>query len=532
MRRLPLLITLLGLIAAVWVGHAAQNATTGQLTLELVDARTNRPLAGIVTLLDGEQKPISLAPLMNRGLGIDQRGPIHDWYIVPGPSTLELPAGRYTLHALQGVETERTELPVTIERGGKQTLRVPLIRFFDTAAHGWRSGNTHLHLMKLPRVEADRYLIDVPKADGLDVLFVSHLERADADRDYVTNQYSRDELRKLGERGVPIGNGEEHRHNFAGWGQGYGHVMLLDLPRLIHPASIGPGIMKAGTDGRPLQMGIDEARAQGSVILWCHDQWGYEDIPNWVLGRLQATNIFDGGTHGSYQHSFYRYLNAGFRVPFSTGTDWFQYDFSRVYVPAATPPTPREFLDTLVTGRTMITNGPLLELTVDGRVIGSTLELASPGKVTIAARCVGRLNFARLELIRNGVVIEQIAAQPQGRHYAASLQRTIDVSEPCWFAVRTPPPPVKDFADFQTPVLKNELGQYLFGHTSAVFVDLAGRHVFDRATAEGLLAEMREHRRIIADQAKFADDTERQRVLKVYDNAIERWQTTIKTRDR
>ena len=28
---------------------------------------------------------------------------------------------------------------------------------------------------------------------------------------------------------VPIGNGEEHRHNFAGWGQGYGHVMLLDL---------------------------------------------------------------------------------------------------------------------------------------------------------------------------------------------------------------------------------------------------------------------------------------------------------------
>ena len=530
MRRIIQLLVMLAFLALIeiMIREVHPEPRVGKLTVELVDADTGETKPGIIRLSDELDKSSELIlELMVRGLGVDKHGPIHEWYVLPQKSTLELKAGRYTLSALHGIETERAEQTVTIEHGKTTELRLPLKRFYNAASHGLYSGNTHLHLMKLPRVEADRYLVDIPQADGLDVLFVSHLERVDADRDYVTNQYSREDLQKLGERGVPIGNGEEHRHNFAGWGQGYGHVMLLDLHQLIHPASIGPGIMKTGTDGRPLQIGIDEARAQGSAIIWCHDQWGYEDIPNRISGRLQATNIFDGGTHGSYQHSFYRFLNAGFHVPFSTGTDWFMYDFSRVYLPAKARPTPREFLDVLVTGQTFITNGPLFELSVDGHAIGTTVELKQSGQVKIVAKCVGRCDFERLELVRNGVVIEQVKSQAEGGHFVASIDKSIDVSGPCWFAARTPPPPVKGFADLQTPVNKNELGNDLFGHTSAVYVDVAGRHLFDLPTAEGLLAEMSEHRRIIADQAKFADDTERQRVLRVYDDAISRWKTRI-----
>ncbi|MBL8826474.1 MAG: CehA/McbA family metallohydrolase [Planctomycetaceae bacterium] len=527
MRRLVQLLVMFAFLTGVWILQAANAPTTGRLTLALLDARNGQPLAGIVQLRDEQQRLVPLPGLMNRGLGLDHQGPIHDWHVVPAQTTFPLEAGRYTISALHGIETERAEQTVTIERGKTTELQLSLQRFYDAAAKGLYSGNTHLHLMKLPRVEADRYLVDVPKADGLDVLFVSHLERADADRDYVTNQYTREELTKLGERGVPIGNGEEHRHNFAGWGQGYGHVMFLELQKLIHPASIGPGIMKSGTDGRPLQVGIDEARAQGATIIWCHDQWGYEDIPNRISGRLQATNIFDGGTHGSYQHSFYRFLNAGFHVPFSTGTDWFMYDFSRVYVPASQRPTPQAFLDVLVAGRTMITNGPLLELSVEGHGIGTTVDLKQPGQVSVVAQGVGRCDFERLELVRNGVVIEQVQTKPDGGHFVANFNRPIDVTGPCWFAVRTPPPPVKGFADLQTPVNKNELGQDLFAHTSAVYVDVAGRHLFDIPTAEGLLAEMNEHRRIIADQAKFVDENEKQHVLRVYDEAIDRWQARI-----
>jgi hypothetical protein len=94
-----------------------------------------------------------------------------------------------------------------------------------------------------------------------------------------------------------------------------------------------PGIMKEGTDGIPLQRGIRTAREDGATVIWCHNTFGHEDIPNWVSGLLHAQNIFDGGDHGTYEDTFYRYLNVGMKVPFSTGTDWFIYDFSRVYLP-------------------------------------------------------------------------------------------------------------------------------------------------------------------------------------------------------
>ena len=49
------------------------------------------------------------------------------------------------------------------------------------------------------------------------------------------------------------------------------------------------------------------------------------------LGK-NAFNVFDGSRTGKYEDNYYRYLNVGLRLPISTGTDWFIYDFARVYV--------------------------------------------------------------------------------------------------------------------------------------------------------------------------------------------------------
>src|SRR5262245_65353397 len=44
------------------------------------------------------------------------------------------------------------------------------------------------------------------------------------------------------------------------------------------------------------------------------------------------TTLFRSGSRiGKYEDNYYRYLNLGLRMPISTGTDWFMYDFSRVY---------------------------------------------------------------------------------------------------------------------------------------------------------------------------------------------------------
>ena len=95
-----------------------------------------------------------------------------------------------------------------------------------------------------------------------------------------------------------------HRHNFEAYGDGYGHVMLLDIKRLIQPVSIGPGLMTTGSDGIPLRRGIDTARQDEATVIWCHNSLGLEDLPNWMSGVLDAQNIFDGGEHGSYKDTY------------------------------------------------------------------------------------------------------------------------------------------------------------------------------------------------------------------------------------
>lgn len=496
-------------------------STTCRLTLELVDSKTGESLPGVVQLLDEQGQLVELKGLVNRGFGLTTPTAIRRWWVLPQRTMIEAPAARLTLRAFASLETAVAEQSLDLTGKPAAEAKIKLTSFHRARTAGYVAGNTHLHLMKLSKEQSDRYLQEVPLVDGLDIVFVSYLERAVADLEYTTNKYSPEDLKRLSTEHVHFGHGEEHRHNFGAGGEGYGHILLLDIPFIVRPVSIGPGITLAGHDAPPMQPGIDEARRAGGKVIWAHNLFGHEDIPNWLSGRVHANNIFDGGTHGSYKDSFYRYLNIGLRVPFSTGTDWFVYDFSRAYVQTDQAVTPRQWLDLLGQGRSYITNGPLLELTVDGRSLGDTLELTEPRSVAIRARAVGRVDFQRIELIRNGNVIGSSPSSAAEGYHKAELNINVPIDAPCWLALRTPPPPVKDDPTLQAPVPENEYGGPLFAHTSPIYVQLGGRGVFDRATAEKLLAEMQASMAKIVEQGKFANDDELEQVLRVYREGIQ-----------
>jgi hypothetical protein len=490
-----------------------------ELTVELVEG--GRPVPGLIRVRDARGRAIPLPPLVPRGLGLAAEHPSLEWYVLPGRAELQLPREPLSIEAFRGLETEISRVALGPGDWNRAFLQIPLHVFLNAAGRGWRGANTHLHLKEISRAEADRYLRQVPAADGLDVLFVSYLERAGADKAYVSNQYSEEELRELGRAsGVLFGNGEEHRHNFGGFEEGYGHVMFLDLRKLIRPVSIGRGIMKEGVDAPPLQAGIDEAKAQGASILWCHNSFGLEDIPNWLGGRPHAQNIFDGDpeSHGSYRDTFYRYLNSGLRVPFSTGTDWFIYDFSRAYAAVPTLATPRDWLRSLEAGRTFITNGPFLDFQVENKAVGEVLGLAEPRSVRVKAGAVGRVDFRLLEVVRNGEVIGTASSKPREGHFEASIDAEFRLDGPCWLALRIPPPPTKEQPAADVP--RSELGGPLFAHTSPVYVEIGGRAVFQEGVAKGLLEEMKQSKEKILKNGVFADEHQRDHVLSVYALAI------------
>jgi hypothetical protein len=509
-------LTMTGLLGLAGSGPQA----TCRVKLILFDADSNREIPGLVKIEDADGQPVAIDKLLSRGLGLEGDLPIHRWHVLPASTVVDLPRGKFTITAISGLETEAARRDVDLT-AAESTVSIPLTRFYHADREGYRSGNTHLHLMKVSRETCDRYLREVPRADRLDVMFLSYLERADADKEYTSNRYTGADLAALTRQsGVMFGNGEEHRHNFTGWGEGYGHVMFLNIKELIQPVSIGPGIMLTGHDGLPLQRGIDQARKDGATVIWCHNEWGLEALPNWLTGRVQAQNIFDGGIRSSFKDSFYRYLNAGLRVPFSTGTDWFMYDFSRAYVRVDGDLTTSNWLKQLAAGRSFITNGPLLDLRVSGRTVGDTVKLPDSGHVTIVARASGRVDFQRVELVQNGTVIVTASTKPVGGHFEAELKQPLSISKPCWLALRTPPPSVKDDPELAMPTPLNELGRELFAHTSPIYVDVAGRPVFDPTVARQLLEKMNASRQQLLQHGKFEDDLARERVLDVYRDGI------------
>lgn len=478
-----------------------------KLTLDLVDAQTQKSLPGLVRITNAASgKAIRLSEAIERDM---------NWYAIDERPVLTVPKIKLKVEAVRGLETELCVREIDLTGKNEASLALPLRRFYNAAERGLRAGNTHLHLKDLTYDQADRYLRVVPRADALDLVYLSYLRRVPDERTYISNEivansFAGGELARRSRDGVLFANGEEHRHNFAGFGQGYGHVMFLDLVKLIRPVSIGPGIMREGTDGLPLQRGIREARRDGAAVIWCHNKFGLEDIPNWMAGLLDAQNINDGGPHGSYEDTYYRYLNLGLKVPFSTGTDWFIYDFSRVYVPIEGELTSKKWLAALAAGKSTITNGPLLELQAAGRDVGDTIVLSEPGTVEVKARGVGRSDFHALELVHNGQVIATIHCHATEGHFLAELKFTLQVREPGWLAVRVP-------ADAG----RNEFDKPIYAHTSPIYIELAGQHIFRPEVAEELIAEMEANIETIKKQGKFADAAELEAVLKVHREGIE-----------
>jgi len=494
-------LLLLGAVLAARTGPGAV-----ALRLRLVDADTGKDLAGIIRAYrDGQDTPERLPGLLDRFRGLEKTR--LGWYVLPaGGADVTLPPTSLRLEAVSGLESALATATVDPRRDREAVVRVPFV--FRPEASRLVPGNTHLHLRGLSRAESDDYLRQVPAADGLKVLFISYLERVKDDLLYITNRYPVGDLKEFAATGVLLNNGEEHRHNFSAHGQGYGHVMLLGLRELVRPASVGPGLTGAGFDDRPLRTGIDEARRQGGTVIWCHNTNGHEDVPSALTGRLHALNVFDGSRTGSYEDNYYRYLNIGLRLPISTGTDWFLYDFSRVYARVDKRLTVQSWLEAVRAGRCVASNGPLLTLRVDGRAPGDVIDLPRARSLRIAAEALGRHDFQKLQLIFNGKVVATQPARPDRDRYRAVIDRDLALDGPGWFAVRI------------ESTTRNELGNVLYGHSSPVYVTLAGESHFDVEAARGLVQQLEEARAEIPRRGRFSDPAAQQKVLSLYDEAL------------
>ncbi|MGH9840278.1 MAG: CehA/McbA family metallohydrolase [Blastocatellia bacterium] len=420
----------------------------------LRDGATGRPIAAKIRVTNtwsGEAfLPVSAIKTMPQRT----RRPVRHYFYARGAYEVAVPPGVYQIEVVRGICHELVSATIEVGAGSTHAhdFSIPALR--DLQSSGWYSGNTHTHYhLELDENPDDRLRL-VPPAEALDVSVISYLIRNDAP--YISNRYPIGRLPQFSRDGTLVDMGEEARNNSTAYGIGYGHCLFLNIPRLVEPVSTGV-LSRDGKapDFPTLSMLCAEAKRIGGTTVWCHNGSGMETPIAVALGVVDAYNLADGSEadYGNY----YRYLNCGFRLPLSSGTDWWIYDHNRVFAQIEGPFTYDSWLAGLRAGRTFVSNGPLLELTVNGKGPGAVVEASAPLKV--AARAISRLPFDRLEIVLNGEVVAERSARNQRE---ARLEEEIPIERSGWIAARV------------ASGSKTHTGYTVFAHSSPVYLNVQG----------------------------------------------------------
>ena len=385
---------------------------------------------------------------------------------------IAVPAGRYRLEAVRGI-AEEPEI-VTVEVPAQATIEQDFdfrpVR--DLRAAGWYSGNTHTHYNVNIEESVDQRMRIVPPAEGVDVSVISYLIRNKLP--YSSNRIPIGRMPEFSRDGVLMDMGEECRNNFISperpHNLGYGHCLFVNIPRLVEPVSTGQ-LSPSGSDPDfpTLSMLCAEAKRIGGTTIWCHNGHGMEAPIAVALGHIDALNISDGFPveYGWY----YQLLDCGFRLPISTGTDWWEYDHNRVFVKVEGSFTYDAWLAGLRAGRTFVSNGPLLELTANGTGPGAILR--RPDRVKVVAQAISRVPFDRLELVHDGSVVAEKSAR-DGREARIEWDGTIQRDG--WLAARI------------GGKTKTRTGYEVFAHTNPIYVQ-AGTPSTARAVAAAAIGK-------------------------------------------
>jgi len=453
------------------VGRMDFRVPTGTVRLETVDRATGRSVAARVSFRLRGGRAVAPPGALYHITGPDE------YFYSPGSASFAAPAGRYTLRAFRGLEYRPTEQEVEVPAGGEVSARATLERWTDPPADGWFGGESHIHAnygygQWYNTPETIRLRME---GEGL---HVANLVVANSDTDGVFDrEFFRGTLDARSGPETLLYWNEEFRATL------WGHMTLLNLKHLVEPIFTGFKDTTNPYDAPTNSDVADHTHAQGGHVNYTHPYQSTTDpyltaysaksLPvDAALGKIDTLDInsFDGTVP-----VWHRYLNCGFRLPPSAGTDVFLNrircnlpGWARVYVKTEGGLDYAKWIQGLRAGRSFVTSGPMLEFSAGQKGGGETLNLAEPGSVAVTATARYRTALDRLDLVHGGKVVAKGELSPDTLR--ATLHARAELDRSGWLAVRA-------FAADRSQA-----------HSSPVYVEVAGRPAAAKADAEYFLA--------------------------------------------
>jgi hypothetical protein len=450
----------------------------------IVDDETGRPVPCRVAFRSPDGVPYqpyghhnhvnTNLPSWHTDVGGDVRLGVTSYAYVDGTCQGWLPRGDVLVEAVRGFEYEPLRTRVHIEPG-QQRLEVRLKRWANMNAQRWFSGDTHVHALSTSGSHLEA------KAEDVNVinLLLTQLGSLFVDTEEWTGGPS---ISTDGQTIVYAS--QENCQHFLG------HMSLLGLKEPVMPwCSDGADEAElGGTLEVTLANWADACRAQGGTVVLPHLAYPNAETPALIAtGRVHAVEIHWLGEF--VVNEYYRYLNAGYRVPLVGGTDKLTSETpvgiyrTYVYIPPEEEFNYESWCRNLRKGRTFHSAGPLIDFSVDGHHVGDTLRLSgNGGTVEVEATASSASPIHTLQIIKCGQIVAQ-TVEPHGARTLRVRER-IQVDDDCWLAARVGGP---NF--FGGRLTLCSFNRAVFAHTSPIYIACGERDwaMFDEATMQYML---------------------------------------------
>ena len=440
---------------------------------------------------------------------------------------LEVPAVPLTVTCARGMEFATATTTLTPTAGATTEVELEPERLYETAARGWYGGDLHVHMnYSGDQVCAPDDAACMQAGEGL------HLMSLVAGNIGQTRVYDREAFEATAGQDLPWTD----RDRVARFAVEYRNDLLGHF-HALGPAG-RPSRYHSGHEGsdEPLDWPANAAACQefrelGATVGYTHPvfspladgtpaaAFGFprsvearELVADAALGLVDSVDLIGPSDVEGTALLYHHLLSCGLRLAATVGTDvWLSYSrgplfsnppgWGRVYADLrGAPLSVAAFADAIRAGRTLATNGPFVELAVDGRGPGDQVEAAPGRRLPVTVRCQG-LGVERLELVGPDGVL---AAAEAGGGAPPAIDAEVEAADSLWLC-----------AVARGPGHPSVLGPVVFAHTSPVWVEVGGRPVRRPASARWLLDWLDRFEALLGEHGRFADDGQRDEVVAV-----------------
>jgi len=344
-------------------------------------------------------------------------------YQVSGEFAIELPPGQWHLAVEHGMEYVPNVRKFEVSGPNPVSIEMDLKRWVDLPGRGWWSGDVHVHHPTLKKAHRE-FLLQYARAADLhlvNVLEMGHHRGTDF------KQESFGPAARVRQGNFILVSGQEEPRS------SFGHIIGLNTTKLARDL--------------PTYDFYDLAfkrihQQNGALVGFAHFAWNGCDLPRGfpcyvTTGELDFIELLQFGLLNDMD--YYDYLNLGFRLTAAAGSDtpWGStIGEVRTFVHTGPEFSADAWFANLKQGHSFVSNGPVLEFTVDGQLPGEELRRKRGETVRVRAKVTGHPSIGlpkTLSLVGNDGIIKMVE-NPDGKD-ALFFEWDQEIAQSQWMAL-------------------------------------------------------------------------------------------------